>query len=262
MSSTKPCDTMVFAPHPYDEALGCAGMIYHQLSEGRKVNVVLLTNGDADGNHWENLGGQKSRQEKMIEHGLVRQKESISAMAVIGLKEEHITFLGYPDNGIEKMLSSENYTHINPYISTFTGLSSTAYDNSYQKNAPYCKASLIGNIEAILNEHQPKDIFITHPQDGHGDHSASGEMINNIVKKMKKPITTYGYYISRAPRVSSQKTSNRLFYKVTGKLKELALDEKTRKMKERCLKMYKTQEYLFDSITDYFFIREYFWRLG
>lgn len=67
MSSLEIYDIIVFAPHPDDEALGCAGMIYSELKKGRKVNVVLLTNGDADTECWEKLHGCKSRHKDMIE---------------------------------------------------------------------------------------------------------------------------------------------------------------------------------------------------
>lgn len=254
-------DILVFAPHPDDEALGCAGMIYNESKKGRKVKVVLLTNGDADIEFWEKLHNRKPTNEDMREHGRIRQRETISAMALLDIREKDILFLGYPDNGLQEILSSENYTEIKPFKSKFTGLTRTAYENSYHKNASYCKMNLIGDVKDILNQYTPRKVFVTHPLDGHDDHRASGEMIRDVVKQVKKPIYLYGYYISYAPRISNLKATHRLFYKFTRKMKEFTLNEETKQIKEKCLGVYKTQEYILDKIRTQFIKKESYWGL-
>lgn len=261
MSSIEKYDIIVFGPHPDDEALGCAGMIYNQLKKGRKVKVVVLTNGDADRDSWEMLRDSKPGYKDMIEHGRTRQKETISAMNLLGLSEEDILFLGYPDQGLKEIYLSKKYTEISPFRSDFTGLNNAAYENSYNKGAPYCKASLIGDVENILNLYQPKRGFIPHPMDGRGDHHASGQMIRDVVKQMNKSISIFGYYIYMASKVRNLKTTHRTYYKVTGKLKEFVLNEETKRIKERCLDSYKTQEYFLNPVRKYYNTRESFWKL-
>src|SRR6188768_1971539 len=39
-------DLLVFGPHPDDEVLACAGSIRQALMAGKRVKVVLFTNGD------------------------------------------------------------------------------------------------------------------------------------------------------------------------------------------------------------------------
>ena len=39
-------DILVVAPHSDDEAIGCAGVMMNALAEGRRVGVVVVTNGD------------------------------------------------------------------------------------------------------------------------------------------------------------------------------------------------------------------------
>src|SRR5690242_12652478 len=41
-----PLDVLVVAPHPDDEALGCAGVLLRALEQKQRVGVVLVTNGD------------------------------------------------------------------------------------------------------------------------------------------------------------------------------------------------------------------------
>ncbi|MBN2830786.1 MAG: PIG-L family deacetylase, partial [Candidatus Omnitrophica bacterium] len=37
---------LIFAPHPDDEAIACAGVIQEALSKGAKVKIVYLTHGE------------------------------------------------------------------------------------------------------------------------------------------------------------------------------------------------------------------------
>src|SRR5215475_14791440 len=44
--STRPDSIVVFAPHPDDEVIGCAGIIMQALARGERVKVVTITSGD------------------------------------------------------------------------------------------------------------------------------------------------------------------------------------------------------------------------
>ena len=41
-----PVDLLVFAPHPDDESLGCAGVLRQSIASGKRVRVVIFTHGD------------------------------------------------------------------------------------------------------------------------------------------------------------------------------------------------------------------------
>src|SRR5215470_14613399 len=42
----RPQSIVIFAPHPDDEVIGCAGVIMQALARGARVKVVAITNGD------------------------------------------------------------------------------------------------------------------------------------------------------------------------------------------------------------------------
>lgn len=46
VTNTTPIDLLVFAPHPDDETLGTAGEIMRSVAAGKRVHVVIFTNGD------------------------------------------------------------------------------------------------------------------------------------------------------------------------------------------------------------------------
>src|SRR5258708_6098029 len=71
---------LVLAPHPDDEVIGCGGLVALHLREGRKVHVVVATDGAQ--------AGEASQ----------RQSESRAALALLG--DATIEFLGFPDRDL------------------------------------------------------------------------------------------------------------------------------------------------------------------
>src|SRR5499427_9522899 len=46
LSPTRSESIVIFAPHPDDEVIGCAGIIMQALARGARVKVVDITSGD------------------------------------------------------------------------------------------------------------------------------------------------------------------------------------------------------------------------
>jgi LmbE family N-acetylglucosaminyl deacetylase len=79
---------LVLAPHPDDETLGCGAAIARFCAEGRKVRVIIVTDGRA------------SARPALIspdELAEIRRKEVLKAMDVLGVAREEIVFWDYPD---------------------------------------------------------------------------------------------------------------------------------------------------------------------
>jgi len=161
---------LVLAPHNDDEVLGAAGLIMQAVEQGIDVHVVFMTNGDgftfSTIQEFETLF--PSAQE-YIGLGTLRQQESINALGVLGVPEENITFLGYPDAGAPSMWD-ENWSIENPYQSQFTQTSRSPYENTYNPDAVYAGEDLLGDLREIIDEIQPD--LVAHPQgnDVHADH--------------------------------------------------------------------------------------------
>src|SRR4051812_3184444 len=68
---------LVLAPHPDDEVIGCGGLVALHLREGRKVHVIVATDG--------------------AQAGDAAQRESESRAALASLGDATIEFLGFPD---------------------------------------------------------------------------------------------------------------------------------------------------------------------
>ncbi len=257
VDSMSKCDIMVFAPHPDDEALGCAGMIYKAVQKKKKVKIIIVANGESsvDGTEW--FYGHKPETQDFINIGYVRQKESVSAMKALGLASKDVIFFGYPNDGLLEIVSSDSYTKDKPYRSEFTNFDRVSYENSYSMGAPFCKESFLHDIKAILNKCNPRNVYVTHPMDSHFDHRACGRFVPEIAKNYDGTIRVFFYMIAKS-KIPSPK--RRFVYKCTGQLREKYLNEGTIKIKKRCINEYKSQSFLFDQLTFHNEV-ERFWKL-
>jgi len=169
---TKADRILILAPHPDDETIGCAGIIQQALSAGAQVQVVYLTNGDH--NQIAFIVYEKRltlRKGEFIHMGEVRRQEAIKAMALLGLDENNLVFLGYPDFGTFTIFS-QYWQETKPFKSLLTRISSVPYKENLSFAAPYKGESILSDLEKVLLAYKPNKIFVSHPADTNVDHKA------------------------------------------------------------------------------------------
>ena len=84
--------TVIIAPHPDDEVIGCAGLIQDLVERGTPPHVIILTGGE--GSH---RGCCNTSAEEII---AARHQLTLKAAITLGLPEFHIHCLSYPDGGV------------------------------------------------------------------------------------------------------------------------------------------------------------------
>ena len=96
---------MVIVPHPDDEALATGGLLLQASDAGAAIRLIFVTSGD--NNPWP---------QRVIEHrwritdadrlrwGARRRRESLAALACLGISTESTIFLDYTDQGITETL--------------------------------------------------------------------------------------------------------------------------------------------------------------
>ena len=189
-ASTGPADVVVFAPHPDDESIACAGVILTALADGQRVRVVFLTNGDGYPTAAAALRGKLEAQlssEDFIELARTRQREALAAASVLGLRAVDLTFLGYPDAGLDKVYQN---TEATPYQQQFTRQSET-YGPAraefsaevYGAHAPYTRAAALANVAEILKRTRPQAIYAASGVDTHPDHQATFWFVRDAVRE-------------------------------------------------------------------------------
>src|SRR5579884_3536308 len=120
-----PLDILVIAPHPDDEAIGCAAVMLRALQNRQRVGVVLVTNGDGYG---QAAAAVSKKPEARLEPAdflrlaRIRQQHSVDALSKIGVRREDLISLGYPDSGLKAIYESKGDE---PYRQPFTAKAET-----------------------------------------------------------------------------------------------------------------------------------------
>lgn len=181
---------IVFAPHPDDEALVCAGVMRRAVLRGDPLKVVVATNGDAyigakqafertwpDEAHDRDGDGDFD----MIDFGIVRHDETVAALAMIGVEASDIVFLGYPDFGLETL-----WTRATPYMNPFTLTSRvpSEYGFAHRVGAEYTRAELLKDIKDVIAEFQPTIVYSPRPSEASTDHWALGTFVAQALAEL------------------------------------------------------------------------------
>ncbi len=81
--------TLIVAPHPDDESLGCGGLIALLRRRSVSVHVLFVTDGT--------LSHPNSRRYPAPALRALREAEATAALATLGVEAGHVTFLRLPD---------------------------------------------------------------------------------------------------------------------------------------------------------------------
>lgn len=178
---------VVFAPHCDDETLGCGGLIQQAVKAGAEVKVVMLTNGDGFRVAVERqMRSLQVEPKDYVQFASVRQQESYKALSDLGVPNEDVFFLGYPDRGL-MWLWTDFWSAKRPYTSAYTKAYASPYRVAFRRGAPYCGQNLLEDIESVLQRERPTDVFVTHPSDDHPDHCAASAFVSLALKQLKGP---------------------------------------------------------------------------
>ncbi|WP_261663168.1 PIG-L deacetylase family protein [Deinococcus sp. Marseille-Q6407] len=163
---------LVLSPHPDDETLCCGGYIQRARAQGAEVYLAWVTAGDGfvidAALTQRRLFPGRTGMRRLAAR---RQQEARDAAAALGVPAGHLTFLGYPDDGLTAM-NSLNYTL--PYTSPHTGASAVYLGGVQTPGAPFTGQALEADLNQLLDRVRPTRVLVAAPQDHHGDHHTLG----------------------------------------------------------------------------------------
>jgi LmbE family N-acetylglucosaminyl deacetylase len=133
---------LVVAPHPDDETLGCGGAIALLCSQQYDVRVLIVSDGT--------LSHPNSRTHPAPSLQSVREQETLTAMAILGVELEQITFLRLKDGSV-------------PTVTSF--------------NFPKAKTLCQNYLTTVL----PDTILLPWRFDPHADHRATWQLIQAAI---------------------------------------------------------------------------------
>lgn len=159
-------DLLVIAPHPDDEVLLAAGAMEKAIAEGRRVAVIIVTNGDYS----------------CERDGYLREGESIAALKTLGVQEADVHFLGYPDGALARLTTTplppmEHRDATGQCIArtgTYADRRAGRLDEHTArtgKPAEWTAEALTGDLQALLTRLSPTEVYLPHGIDDHPDHA-------------------------------------------------------------------------------------------
>jgi LmbE family N-acetylglucosaminyl deacetylase len=161
----------VVSPHPDDETLCCAGVIQRVIAAGGRVSVVWITSGDAERMSLLLAGSLLGDPVKARALGAQRMAEAREASRLLGVPAAGQLFLGYPDGGLQALLSDHRTV---PYVSAATAVAAVPYPDALFPGHPYTAESLEHDFRAVLERVRPSLILAPSELDTHPDHRAAG----------------------------------------------------------------------------------------
>lgn len=184
---------LIVAPHIDDEVISSAGLIQQAKEAGAKVLVVYATNGDDSA--LAILGQDKKfNPNDFIALGEKRMVEAKKAAVVLGLSQDELIFLGYPDGGLEQMLN-KYFPEANPYTSGSTRLNYNPYHGTFQSEQLYTGSNLLTDIKKIMADFSPTIIIGPHLRDKHPDHKALFSFLEKAFLENKTQTKLYAYLV-------------------------------------------------------------------
>lgn len=181
-SASRSTDGLVLAPHPDDEVLMAGGVIARAVSQGLRVDVVVMTNGDLSCGR----------------DGRVRQGETVAALARLGVPEHRVRFLGYPDGHLERLrkepleplerLGADGACERANVTWATRGLGHVdEHTRRTGHPAPYTATALTEDLAAVLTELQPLDVYLPHGIDTHPDHAMTYVFFRRALDRLPSP---------------------------------------------------------------------------
>ncbi len=220
LSLTRSESIVIFAPHPDDEVIGCAGIIMQALARGARVKVVDITSGDGFDAAAAGLTHKKVDEvgpDDFFALSRLRQTQSRDALKVLGGKADDLIVLGYPDGDLGNLYDSTDEKVIRQQFTkkneTYALIQKDYHTSVHGEPVLYQRSSLLGDLVELLTTLQPTEIYVTDETDGHADHRAAFWFVRDAAQQVGYKGAFYTYLVHGLPAwpFPSGVTPNRTF---------------------------------------------------
>ena len=138
--------TVVVAPHPDDESLGCGGLLALLRRAGQPVAAVLVSDGT--------MSHPRSRLFSAPARRAVREGEFRHALTLLGVEENEPLLLGLPDGRVPESAAMSGF------------------------------AEAVGHLQQFLTRHRARTVLVPWRRDPHPDHRATSALVQAALDAM------------------------------------------------------------------------------
>ena len=175
---------LVLAPHPDDETLAAAGLIQRVRQAGAAVRVVLMTSGDAFAEKTSRGSGPRDAADHR-RNAVVREKESVAALARLGVDRANVTMLGFPDMGL-CFLASTYLKSPHAFESPYTDRERPPPAKQLMRGVEYRGVDVRLELERVIKAFGPTIVVLPHARDEHPDHCATQIFVRQALDVLKR----------------------------------------------------------------------------
>lgn len=172
-------ELLVVAPHPDDEVLMAFEHLRAERQQGHRVEVAVMTNGDLS----------------CARNGLRREAETIDALALADVTEEHVHFLGYPDGYLDALgpaplpamerATAEGGCELATGTYAARGFGGVDVHRARTGVAgAYTDREAIEDLLSLLRAHRPRRVITAHGMDLHPDHAMTFVLLARAVAEL------------------------------------------------------------------------------
>jgi len=166
---------LIIAPHPDDEILAAGGVIQKARFFDAILHVVYLTDGEGYpvGVKAERRHGKILTPADYKAYGLQREQEARTALRELGYSAWSLTFLGFPNGGLHRLMTTYWSEHSKAYRSRYTRLYRPSVSETFIPDTEYRGEDLTQELAEIIGNFKPTIILTPRAEDQHVDHCAA-----------------------------------------------------------------------------------------
>ncbi|MDR2830916.1 MAG: PIG-L family deacetylase [Methanobrevibacter sp.] len=261
---------IIISPHPDDGVLANSGIIKEALRKNAEIKVVYMTVGDAlDKDYLKLYLRSKNINNFKGSIGDIRHLEALNGLVKLGLNESNAVFLGYPDQGLKSLfLSHWDYNNLLKKNSGSNQNDHSPYNFTFEKNAPYCGANVVKNLDQIFDDFNPNILLMPDDGDDHPDHWSANAFIQYVALEKGFNGSIYHYLVHKGiwPTPGKYSPDDQLLppfevVQLDAIWLRLKLNNKDKKLKLEAINSHETQTFAtknylqsFDRVDEFFAI--------
>lgn len=172
---------LVVSPHPDDGSLAGAGLMQRVLSHGGSVRVVHVTSGDAFSTGVELVDRiERPTAGDYRHYGALRERESVNALGTLGVRRQHITFLGFPDDGLCMMVGRAHAPSA-AFVSPYTRRSRPPAGEQIERGVAYRADDVVRELADVVRSFRPTIVLAPDSYDEHPDHCSTHLLVHDAL---------------------------------------------------------------------------------
>lgn len=114
---------------------------------------------------------------------VLREQESQRAMAYLGVDRSHVTFLGFPDDGLCQLASTHRTARSSPLTSPYTHRAKPPATEQVVEKVTYRGSDVRRELERVVGDFQPALVVFPDAMDQHPDHCSTSLFTTEAVRR-------------------------------------------------------------------------------